>query len=62
MGKVLVEKLLRSCPDVSHLYLLMRPRRGLDARHRLDDMLTAPVSDSMQMAGNFEFLSPGNLT
>lgn len=48
MGKVLVEKLLRSCPDVSHLYLLMRPRRGLDVRHRLDDMLGTPMFDELR--------------
>ncbi|KAK3848788.1 hypothetical protein Pcinc_044438 [Petrolisthes cinctipes] len=37
MGKVLVEKLLRSCP-VRRIYLLMRPKRGVDVEQRLDDM------------------------
>ncbi|GLH01985.1 Putative fatty acyl-CoA reductase CG5065 [Gryllus bimaculatus] len=30
MGKVLVEKLLRSCPEVATVFLLMRPKRGQD--------------------------------
>ncbi|XP_034234854.1 putative fatty acyl-CoA reductase CG5065 isoform X2 [Thrips palmi] len=48
MGKVLVEKLLRSCPEVSTLYLLMRPRRGVDARHRLDDLLNTTIFDELR--------------
>jgi fatty acyl-CoA reductase len=43
MGKVLVEKLLRSCPDVATIYLLMRPKRGNDVRVRLDELLNATV-------------------
>lgn len=44
MGKVLVEKLLRSCPEVSAIYMLMRPKRGNDIRTRLDELLNATVS------------------
>lgn len=43
MGKVLVEKLLRSCPDIATIYLLMRPKRGNDVRTRLDELLSATV-------------------
>ncbi|KAK4291380.1 hypothetical protein Pmani_035791 [Petrolisthes manimaculis] len=42
MGKVLVEKLLRSCP-VRRIYLLMRPKRGVDVEQRLDDMFNYKV-------------------
>lgn len=28
MGKVLVEKLLRDCPDVNCIYILVRMKRG----------------------------------
>lgn len=28
LGKVLVEKLLRSCPDIKAIYLLIRPKKG----------------------------------
>lgn len=37
MGKVLVEKLLRSCPEIGRLYLLIRPSSGKDARFRLQE-------------------------
>jgi fatty acyl-CoA reductase len=44
MGKVLVEKLLRSCPGIKNIYLLMRPKRGQDVNTRLCELLNAPVS------------------
>uniref|UniRef100_A0A1A9WT59 Fatty acyl-CoA reductase n=1 Tax=Glossina brevipalpis TaxID=37001 RepID=A0A1A9WT59_9MUSC len=34
MGKVLVEKLLRSCPNIKRLYLIVRPKKGLTAEAR----------------------------
>ncbi|XP_014293865.1 putative fatty acyl-CoA reductase CG5065 [Halyomorpha halys] len=43
MGKVLVEKLLRSCPGVKNIFLLMRPKRGQDVSARLADLLNAPL-------------------
>ena len=43
MGKVLVEKLLRSCP-VKRIYLLMRPKKGVDVRQRVEDMFNFKVS------------------
>lgn len=46
MGKVLVEKLLRSCPAVDNLYLLMRPAKGKDVSARLQEFNENPVSDS----------------
>ncbi|XP_004518286.1 putative fatty acyl-CoA reductase CG5065 [Ceratitis capitata] len=30
MGKVLVEKLLRSCPEIKRIYLLIRSKKGVD--------------------------------
>jgi fatty acyl-CoA reductase len=45
MGKVLVEKLLRSCPDIATIYLLMRPKRGNDIRMRLDELLNTTIFD-----------------
>lgn len=44
MGKVLVEKLLRCCPDIDKIYLLMRPKKGQDPTKRLDELLNTPVS------------------
>ena len=46
MGKVLVEKLLRSCPGVDQLYLLMRPSKGKDVVSRLQEFIDNQVSDS----------------
>ncbi|XP_050426431.1 putative fatty acyl-CoA reductase CG5065 [Adelges cooleyi] len=45
MGKVLVEKLLRSCPNVACIYLLIRPKQGHDVRSRLDQLLNAVIFD-----------------
>ncbi|CAL8339470.1 unnamed protein product [Arctogadus glacialis] len=39
MGKVLVEKLLRSCPGVKALYLLVRPKASQSVEQRLSDMV-----------------------
>lgn len=44
MGKVLLEKLLRSCPGVSKIYLLIRSRKGQNAQERLQQLLCSPVS------------------
>jgi fatty acyl-CoA reductase len=44
MGKVLIEKLLRSCPGIDKLYLLMRPKRGQNPKDRLTELTTAKVS------------------
>lgn len=46
MGKVLTEKILRSCPHVAQIYLLVRPKKDKDAQQRLDDMLEDSVSCS----------------
>lgn len=44
MGKVLVEKLLRSCPGIKNLYLLIRPKKGQETAARLNDLLNTPVT------------------
>jgi alcohol-forming fatty acyl-CoA reductase len=44
IGKVLVEKLLRSCPAVKNIYCLTRPKKGKLAADRLRQMLDEPVS------------------
>lgn len=43
MGKVLVEKLLRCCPEVTTLYLLVRPKAGQSMQQRVSDMVTCKV-------------------
>lgn len=48
MGKVLVEKLLRSCPGIKKIYLLIRPKRGQDIKTRLAELIDSPVSTLME--------------
>ncbi|KAG0428902.1 hypothetical protein HPB47_024140 [Ixodes persulcatus] len=43
LGKVLLEKLLRSCPDVGSIYLIVRSKRGLRAEDRIADILKMQV-------------------
>ncbi|XP_034248653.1 putative fatty acyl-CoA reductase CG5065 [Thrips palmi] len=43
MGKVLLEKLLRSCPGVAGVFLLLRPKRGKAIQERVDEMLQSPL-------------------
>ena len=46
MGKVLVHKLLYSCPGVGQIYLLIRPKRGVEVKDRLSSLLAAdPFKD-----------------
>ena len=59
MGKVLVEKLLRSCPEIGCLYLLVRPTSDKYARFRLKELLKCEVRmylkclPSYKNCGNF---------
>ncbi|CAH0602069.1 unnamed protein product [Chrysodeixis includens] len=39
LGKVLIEKILRSCGDINTIYVLTRNKKGKDARARLHEML-----------------------
>ena len=44
MCKVLLEKLLRSCPDISEIILLIRPKKDKNCSKRLDDIFDTVVS------------------
>ncbi|KAI9564151.1 hypothetical protein GHT06_007889 [Daphnia sinensis] len=48
MGKVLVEKLLRSCPGINRLYVLMRPSKGKEVTVRLKELISNEVFDSLR--------------
>ena len=43
MGKVLIEKLLRSCPDLKKIYVLIRPKKGKLIDERLRDVIDLPL-------------------
>ena len=40
IGKVLIEKILYSCPNVGKIYLLIRPSRGKSPHERLNEMIS----------------------
>ena len=44
LGKVLLEKLLRSCPRVERVYLLVRSKKNVAPKQRIDDLLDSKVS------------------
>lgn len=44
LGKVLIEKLLRSCPDIGTIYLLMRSKRGQKGQDRINKLTDDMVS------------------
>uniref|UniRef100_A0A8D0BLD0 Fatty acyl-CoA reductase n=1 Tax=Salvator merianae TaxID=96440 RepID=A0A8D0BLD0_SALMN len=48
MGKVLVEKLLRSSPDVKTIYILVRPKAGQSMQERVVDMVKCKVFDRVR--------------
>ncbi|XP_015586726.1 fatty acyl-CoA reductase 1 isoform X2 [Cephus cinctus] len=62
MGKVLIEKLLRSCPDIREIFLLMRPKKGTSIDGRLRTLLTLPLFDKLreERPSSFEKLIPVN--
>ena len=43
LGKVLIEKLLRTCYDLDKIYVLIRSKKGHSASHRLNELLNCPV-------------------
>ncbi|XP_071557368.1 fatty acyl-CoA reductase wat isoform X1 [Temnothorax nylanderi] len=43
MGKLLIEKLLRTCPGVTSIYLLVRPKKGKDVHQRTEEIFDDPV-------------------
>lgn len=48
LGKMLIEKLLRSCPGIKNIYLLMRPKRGAEINTRLNEILNSQLFDKLR--------------
>lgn len=48
MGKVLLEKLLRSCPDLKTAYVLVRPKAGHSPGARIKDMVSCKLFDKLR--------------
>jgi len=45
MGKVLIEKILRTCTDVDTIYVLIRAKKGKEPCQRVEELFASPVSD-----------------
>ncbi|XP_025994645.1 fatty acyl-CoA reductase 1 isoform X2 [Solenopsis invicta] len=48
IGKVLIEKLLRSCPGVAEIFVLIRPKKGLNVNERIKKMLDNKLFDVLR--------------
>lgn len=44
VGKVLLEKLLHTCDDIQHVYVLLRSKRGLSSEERYKELIQNPAS------------------
>lgn len=49
IGKVLIEKLLRSCPDIKTIYLLMREKKGQSLEERLENLVNLNLFDILRI-------------
>ena len=58
LAKVILEKILRSCPDVGKIYLMVRPKQKMDPMKRIEmEILTSQVfSRLISMMGQQEFM------
>lgn len=43
MGKVLIEKLVRSCPGINKVFVLLRAKRGKNIHERIEELKELPV-------------------
>ena len=44
IGKAVIEKLIRSCPDIGNIYCLIRPKKFQDPTERLAKICSSEVS------------------
>lgn len=60
IGKVLIEKLLRTCSGVKNIYILLRPKKHLSPKERLNLIINLPLFDAIRASdaqNNQNFLS-----
>lgn len=48
MGKVLIEKLLRSCPELNRIFILIREKKSMCAQERVTRLLDFPLFDILK--------------
>lgn len=56
LGIAIIEKLLRSCPDIAGIYLLMRPKKGKEIQDRLVELTKNKVRNSEICTNNYLLL------
>lgn len=44
LGKLAVEKLLRTCPNLKKIFILIRAKKGKDVKQRFEEIFNEPVS------------------
>lgn len=49
LGRMVIEMLLRCCPDIGRIFLVLRDKRGVPAADRLRDLLDAPLFDKVRV-------------
>ncbi|CAF0792848.1 unnamed protein product [Didymodactylos carnosus] len=55
IGKQLVEKLIRSCPDIEQIFILVRPKRGQGVVERVKQLCAGPLFNTIrQINPSFE--------
>ncbi|XP_055639254.1 putative fatty acyl-CoA reductase CG8306 [Toxorhynchites rutilus septentrionalis] len=47
LGIALIEKVLRACPEVGGIYLLMRPKKGKEINERIEELTKNPVFETL---------------
>ncbi|XP_043477891.1 fatty acyl-CoA reductase wat-like isoform X1 [Leptopilina heterotoma] len=48
LGKLLIEKLLRSCPELTCIYVIVRPKKGQEALNRFEQIFEDPIFDRLK--------------
>ena len=43
MGQCVIEKLLRCCPKIKKIYILLRKKRNMNAHERVAHLINLPV-------------------
>lgn len=49
LGKVLIEKLLRTCDGIKKIYILLRPKRGIGSEQRFEEYLKNPIFERIRL-------------
>lgn len=49
LGKVLIEKLLRTCDGIQKIYILLRPKRGVGSEQRFEEYLKNPIFERIRL-------------